>query len=279
MSVVAILGAGPIGAAVAHRLAERGRFREVRLLDDADSSARGKALDIRQAGPVLRVETAVTGGADALAAAGASAVVVADEVENGEWLGDRAIALLARLHRAGIGGPVVFAGPNQAGLMEQAVGDLKFAPDRVVGSAAGTQIGAARSLVGLELDGSPVTVDLVVTGRPPQSVACWSAATAAGVLVTDLVPAHRLLAITQTLGRLWPPGPYAIATATAPIVEALAFGSRRPHQALAMLDGEFGLGRVSAMLPLNLGSGRVLRRIVPSLSPQEKTDLLKAVGT
>jgi len=277
--MVAILGAGPIGAAVAHRLAERGRFREVRLLDDAGSAAQGKALDIRQAGPVLRVDTAVTGGADTLAAAGASVVVVADEVEHGEWRGDRATALLERLHRAGIEGPIVFAGPGQAGLMEQAVRDLKFAPDRVVGSAASTQTGAARGLVGLELDGSPVAVDLVVTGRPPQSVVCWSAATAAGVLVTDLVPAHRLLAMAQALGRLWPPGPYAIATATTPIVEALAFGSRRPHQALTMLGGELGLGRVSAMLPLNLGSGRVLGRIVPSLSPQEKTDLLKAVGT
>jgi hypothetical protein len=70
------------------------------------------------------------------------------------------------------------------------------------------------------------------------------------VLVTERVPAHRLLAISDSVKRLWPPGPYAIGAATAPIAEALIDGSRRRHAALAILDGEFGARGVAAMLPL-----------------------------
>jgi malate/lactate dehydrogenase len=83
------------------------------------------------------------------------------------------------------------------------------------------------------------------------------------------VPAHRLLAISDTLARLWPPGPQAIAAATAPLVEALVFGSRRLLQAAVMLDGEFGVRGAAGMMPLELGHGRVKRRVIASLSPLE----------
>lgn len=279
MSVVAIIGAGPIGTAVAHRLAERGRFREIRLLDEAATAAAGKALDIRQAAPIQRFDTAVLGSAGALSAAGAAVIVLADDIEHGEWSGDRGLALLQRLHRAGTGGPIVFAGPRQADLMQEAAEDLKLDRHRLVGTAASAQVGAARSLVGLELDRSPVAVDLVVAGRPPASVVAWMAATVSGILLTEQMPPHRLLALTATLRQFWPPGPYAIASATAPVVEALAFGSRRPHQAMTLLDGEFGLRGVPALLPLDLGRGGIRERIMPSLSPQERTEVMKAIGT
>jgi hypothetical protein len=134
-------------------------------------------------------------------------------------------------------------------------------------------VGAARALVGLEIGGSGVDVHLNVVGRPTSLVIAWSAATAGGSLVTDRVPAHRLLAMSSTLARLWPPGPQAIGAATARIAAGLAFGSRQAEQACVVLDGEFGVRGRAAMLPLELGHGRVLRRLEPSLSPLERTDI------
>jgi malate dehydrogenase len=269
MSVAAILGAGPLGAAIAQRLAERSRFAAVRLLDEAAAAASGKALDLLQSAPISGFTTALEGRGDLLAAAGASVVIVADAVEQGEWCGERALALLGRLLRAGVDGPYVFAGPRQIELVEKASRELKAHPDRLVATAPSALVGAARSLVGLELDRSPVDVQLTVTGTPPDVVVGWSAATVGGMLLTEQVPAHRLMAISHELSRLWPPGPQAIAAATAPIAEALAFGSRRLHQAVALLDGELGL-RGAAMLPLAIVAGRIARRIVPPLSPQER---------
>ena len=102
--------------------------------------------------------------------------------------------------------------------------------------------------------------------------------TTAGVLVTDRVPAHRLIAVSESLAGLWPPGPVAIAAATAPIVEALVSGSRRWHPAMTVVDGVLGARGRAVLLPLELGRGRVLAHVIPSLSPQERTELLNSVG-
>jgi malate dehydrogenase len=277
VSTVAILGAGPIGAAVAQRLAERGHLREVRLIDDVGSVAAGKALDIRQAGPIVRYDTVVTGHGDQLAATGADVVVVADSHAEGEWEGERGLAMLQRLVRAGYHGPCVFAGTKQTWLIEAAARELKIPADRLLGAAAGAMSSIARALLHIETGQTGSSV--VVTGRPPRFVVAWSAATIGGQLVTSVVSSHRLLAITQSLQRFWPPGPQAIAAAAAPIVEGLIAGSRAHLPAAVLTDGEFGARGVAALMPVELGQARVQRREVPSLSPQEMTETANAIVT
>jgi malate dehydrogenase len=276
VSFVAILGAGPIGAALAHKLAERARVREVRLIDDKADVASGKALDILQSGPIGRYDTAVSGTGDALAAIGADAIVIADAVADGEWQGERGLALVRQLMRAGSTGPFVFAAPTQIVLMETAARELHAPADRLIGTAASAVAASVEALASVEAGHTGVNV--CVAGRPPGFVIGWSAATLAGSPLADRVPAHRLLAITQSLSRLWPPGPQAIAAPTALIVEALIVGSRRLHHAMTVLEGELGARGVAAMLPLELGNGRILRRHVPSLSPKERTDLMSTVA-
>jgi malate dehydrogenase len=275
VSVVAILGAGAIGAAIAHRLAEREHIGIVRLIDDSADIAAGKALDIRQAGPVGGFDTAVTGSGDVLSAVGASVVVVADAVSSGEWQGEPGLSLIRRLIQAGSKGPFVFAGPSQVGLMETVARELHVPPDRLIGTAASAIAASVAALASIEAQHTGV--DVVVAGRPPALVIGWSSATISGSLLSEKIPAHRLLAISQALPRLWPPGPQAIAAPTALVVEGLIAGSRRMHHAMTVLDGEFGVRGVAAMLPLDLGNGRVLARVMPSLSPQERTALVSGL--
>src|SRR5471032_682217 len=110
MSIAVILGAGEIGSAIAHKLAIGARFREVRLVDAAASVAEGKALDIRQSGPIDHFDTALTGHADTLVALTGDVVIVADAIGQGEWAGEAGLALLRQLSRAGLTAPLVFAG-------------------------------------------------------------------------------------------------------------------------------------------------------------------------
>lgn len=269
--LAAILGAGPIGAAVAQALSERARFREVRFIDESAQVASGKALDLRQATPVSKVDVDLTATADLLAAAGAAVIVVADPVGGSTLEGEAGLAVMQRLVRAGTTAPFVFAGPNQIWLMEKVHTELKVPADRLVATAASAQVSAVRALAGLELGLSGVDVDLAVAGRPPRFVIGWTSATAGGALLTDRIPAHRLLAISDSLARLWPPGPQAIGAATGRVAEALAFGSRRPQHAMAIGDGELGARGSAVLLPLELGRGRILRRLAPSLSPAERT--------
>jgi malate dehydrogenase len=275
VSFVAILGAGPIGAAVAHRLAERARVSSVRLIDESADAASGKALDIRQSGPVDGFDTPVTGSGDVLSAVGAAVVVVADTISAGEWQGEPGLGLIRRLVQAGSKGPFVFAGPSQIALIETAARELHVPPDRLIGTATSAITASVAALASVEAQRTGVSV--VVAGRPPALVIGWSSATIAGSLLSETVPAHRLLAITQALPRLWPPGPQAIAAPTVDVIEGLVSGSRRLHHAMTVLDGEFGLRGIAAMLPLELGNGRVLARTIPSLSQQERTALVSGL--
>jgi malate dehydrogenase len=272
MSGVAILGAGELGGAIAHALAGRGRVREITLVDEADVAS-GKALDIQQAGPIDRVDVRVRAATDVLSAAGASIIVLADAVGAGEWTGDRGLAVVDRLVRAGTAAAFVFAGPNQTTLMRAASRELGVPADRMVGTAASAMVGTVRALVGLEVDAAGTGVSVTVGGRPPTFVVAWSSATISGSLVTDRVAAHRLLAVGQSLRRFWPPSPRAIAAPTTRIVEALVGGSRDLHQAMTILDGDFGSRDGVGMMPLSIGPGRVLARVMPSLSPQERTEI------
>ena len=271
MSRVAILGAGPLGAAVAHKLAERQRVRAIALIDAEAEVARGKALDLLQTGPVDGVDVALSGAGDVLAAAGAGVIVVADRVVGGEWQGEDGLALVRQLVRAGTTAPFVFAGASQTWLLEAAQAELGVPGHRLIGTASSGLVTAVRALSAAEVGHS--SVEVTVVGRPPSFVIAWSAATVGGSLVTERAPAHRLLSISNALPRLWPPGPQAIAAATADVIAALVNGSRRLYPATTILDGEFGARHVAAMLTLEFGPGRVLKRVIPTLSPQERTEL------
>ena len=270
MSSAAILGAGPIGSAIAHRLAGRARIGDIRLIDEAGAIAAGKALDIRQAGPVDGYDTAIAGATDLLSAAGADVIVFADPVADGEWEGERGLALVQRLVRAGTSATFVFAGPKQTSLMEAAAREGRVPNDRLIGTAAATLPHTVSALLHVETGLSGAVVG--VAGRPPSFVVAWSIATIAGRLVTEVVPAHRLLSISQSLGKLWPPGPQAIAAPTAAVVEGLIAGARLPVTASVIADGEFGARGISALMPIELGNKRILRRALPTQSPQERTE-------
>jgi hypothetical protein len=223
-------------------------------------------------------DTRVTGLGDVLSAVGADVIVIADGHEDGEWEGDRGLALLRQLVSAGTTAPFVFAGTRQTWLMEAAARELSVPGDRIVGTAAAALTGAVRGLVALEANGSGADVAVVVAGRPPAFVIAWSGATIGGALLTERVAPHRLLALSQQLRQLWPTAPYAIAAATAPAIEGLVSGSRAHVPAMTIVDAAWGVRGRAALLPLTLGNGRVLAHQMPSLSAQERVDLLNVLA-
>lgn len=271
MSIVSVIGAGPIGGSVAHRLLQRGRVSAVRVVDSNGSIAAGKMLDVQQAGPIERFDTAVSTSDDVLAAVSSPVIVIADDSGSGPWDGERGLTLVQQLVRAGTTACFVFAAPSHVWLMEACYRELGVKADRLVGTAPSAVVGAVRALAGLEL--GVASVQLTVVGRPPSLVIGWSAATTDGSLLTERVAPHRLFAISRALPKLWPSGPYAIGSTTAEVVDALACGARRLLPALTVIDGELGVRGTAVMLPLELGRHRVLSHVMPSLSPQERTEM------
>lgn len=281
MSLVSIIGAGEIGSATAYALARRSRVGEVRLVDSAASVAAGKALDMRQSGPIDHFDTPITARGDVLDAVGADVIVIADAHETGEWDGDRGLALIAALVRAGATAPIVCAGPGQTRLMEMAVAEAGIDANRIVGSAGTAMHSGIRALIALEVNGSAADVSVAVVGRAPGVTIGWTSATVAGSTLTSAMPPHRMLAVSDLVKKMWPPRPQTVGAATAVVVEALLSHSRRHVYATTVLDGADGHYAdrgIATLLPLELGEKTVLRRIEPSLSTQERVEFLNGLA-
>jgi len=121
-------------------------------------------------------------------------------------------------------------------------------------------------------------VSAALVGRGPAFTVGWTSATLSGSLLSCAMPAHRMIAVSEMLKKLWPPKPHAIGAATALVVEGLLFTARRHLYATTVLNGEYGERGTATMLPLELGNRRVMRRVEPSLSGQERVEFLNGLS-
>lgn len=233
MPFVAILGAGPLGGALAYALASRGRFGEVRLVDGDKTLAAGKALDIRQSGPVDGYSTRVTGSASLDAAAGAWVTLLADPIQ------PDLLAQVAELHRRSPGALVVCADAGHGAVMARAVATGAVPPDRLVGSAPSAAAGAARALIALDGDISPSLVHAGVSlgPTPPACGIDWPRTSIDGVMAETAWPREQRHRLDARMAGLWPPGPLALAAAAARVAEAAWFGARQTWPCWWVTDG------------------------------------------
>ena len=284
MGFIAIVGTGALGGAVAHALAVRDRVHEVRLIDDEGSVARGKALDIQQSSPIDGFSVRLTSADTIDAAIGAEVVVIADPSStaaaraaggSGEHAGEAGLGLVRHLERAGHRAPIVCAGATQRELIQKSVGELHLSRARVLGSAPLALESALRALAGIIIDGSGVEVSLRVVGTPPHhAVVAWEEATAFGQPLSSQMPPHAMAGLSARIPSLWPPGPYALASAAARVVEAIVNGSRRRFSCFVAV----GTGRPAVCaMPVQLGPSGVTQVHEPSLTRQERTLVENAV--
>jgi len=272
MQTVAILGAGELGGAVGRALACRDLVSRIVFIDKSGTVAAGKALDIRQSGPVEGFDTRLDGTEDLSSVIGASVVVLADEHGAGDWTGEAALQLLGRVHAYNPRALIVAAGARQRDVLRLAVTELGLPPTRVVGSAPTAAAGAARALVALEAGCSATDVSLSVVGAPPGWVIAWADGSVAG---SPLVRALAPPAVTRIEARLrasWPAGPHALASAAAAVIHAAWTGS---HRQFPCFVGDLWEPRRSTFvaLPVVLGPTGVRRVDVPQLAPREQVAL------
>ena len=213
-SIVAIVGAGTLGGALAHTLAGRNTVDEIRLIDSARDVATGKALDIQQAGSVEGFHTRVVAQGDTSWAIGATVVVLAGPIGGAEgvesadeWDTEHGLSLLARMtandHRA----VFVCAGSSHAGLVERGVAELGVPRERLLGSAPLALESALRAIVAVELRSAASQVSVSALGRPPgRMVVPWSQATVGGYAIGRLLAPTRLARLEERVSRLWAAG-------------------------------------------------------------------------
>jgi len=277
---VAIIGAGELGGALMHRLARRNVVPAVTLIDDNGSAARGKALDITQAGSIESFSTTLTGSTEIAHAAGASIVIVADRFAAGdEWSGDEALMLLRRLTQLAPRATIVCAGAVQHRLIDAAVRELRIDRRRLFGTAPEALTAGARALIALAIDGSPRDVRIAVLGVPPSHIVVgWEDGTVAGCGLTGLLAAPTRHQLVARIRALWPPGPHALAAAAVQAIENMTGKSRSLATCFVGPDTSTGLRTRTAALPVRLGPLGIVEIVEPVLSVGEQVALENAVS-
>ena len=277
--IAAIVGAGPLATALASTLAARGRVRHVWLIDDAGTVAAGKALDVWQSTPVLGSDVAIAATADVAAVAAADAIVLADThgPPPAEWDGELGLALIGRLAEANPRAPIVCAGARQAATMiERGVSELRLPWTRLIGSASIAFDAGARAVVADAAGTAARAVSLTLGGLPPsQLVVGWSASSIEGAPADGRLPPGILASATRRFSAAWPPGPFALATACAVLLEHLDEASVAALPAIVAAPAH---GHRAAILRVRLGRSGVLHAAEPALSPYERIALDNALA-
>ncbi len=293
---VSVIGAGNVGASLAHMIVQSG-IADVVLFDIADGIPQGKALDISQACPLWGSPVSVSGTNDyaytadsdvIVVTAGfprkpgmsrddlllANAKVVSDVVENTSKMSPKAVFIIVT---------------NPMDVMAQV--SLKvsgFPSNRVIGMGGVLDSARFRTFVAWELNVSPEDVEaLVLGGHGDLMVPMPRFTTVKGISITELLSAERINAIVERtrhggaeiVGLLKTGSAYyAPAAASYQMVKAVLFDEKRMLPSSAYLNGEYGASGVYTGVPVMMGSKGVDKIVEISLNEQEKMDFSKSVA-
>jgi len=278
MDRIVILGAGEIGGLLAHALARHAVAHDIHLIDENGRGAAGKALDIMQAAPVEGFSATVTGSSDASLAGGATAVVIADAIRTGEWEGEAALTLLMRVRDFAPKSLVVCAGASQRDLVERAVRELHFPRRRVIGSAPEALVGGVRGVIAAALKTAPRDVAVTALGVPPEHVVVpWEDATVGGFSVVRTISEPDRRRIEADVARLWPPGPYALASAAAKVIDTMLGRSDRLVSCFVAPDDSAGRRTRTSAVPVRLDRTGLTDVVLPELTGRDRVRLENAM--
>ena len=273
---VAIVGAGELGGALAHVLASRGIASRVRLIDAAGDVARGKALDIAQAGAVEGSAARVSGSPDLIVAAASPVIVMADPIARAGDADD--VALLRRILEIAPRAAIVCAQASHHALVDRAVDSLGVPRSRVFGSAPEALASAVRACVALEARVSPRDVSLTILGVPPHhTVVPWEEAAIGGLAMVRILEETVLRRLAARVAPLWPPGPLALAAAAATAIDAMSGRSRRAISCFVGPDASMGRRQRTVALPVSLELAGIAAVQTPVLSVHDQVVLDNAM--
>jgi malate dehydrogenase len=272
---VAIAGAGELGGSLAHVLARREMVRRIELIDPVAQIAAGKALDIAQSGPVERFTTPVVGSTDISRVAGAAVVVVAEGARASD--APDPLLLLKQISQLASRAVVICADTNGRELVERGVRELRYRRERLIGAAPEALASAVRALVALHVNGSVRDVQLAIAGLPPaQTIVNWEDATVGGYAIRRMLAEPILRKLSAQVAALWPPGPHALAHATAETIATICGVSRRTVSCFVAPDDSSGRKARTVALPVRLGAQGLIAVDEPTLDVAARVALENA---
>jgi malate dehydrogenase len=293
---VSIVGAGNVGATVAHWIAARD-LADVVLIDIVEGMPQGKALDLAEAGPVEGFDLNLVGTNDYSDTANSDVVVITagvprkkdpvtgkypsrDELVkiNQKIVADVTKAVAQYSPEAVL---IIVSNPLDA-MCHVALHESGFEPHRVIGQAGVLDTARYKTFIAMELGISVKDIHgIVLGGHGDDMVPLPHHTSVAGIPVLELMSRERLDAIIERtrkgggeiVGLLGYSGYYAPASATVSMVEAILKDQKRVVPCAAFLQGEYGYDRLFIGVPVVLGAKGIERVIEMKLGDDEKAML------
>ncbi|MEZ6132804.1 MAG: lactate/malate dehydrogenase family protein [Planctomycetaceae bacterium] len=281
---VTIVGTGHVGSTLAYVCVLDGLADQLVLINRNRQTADGHALDLQHTASLVRHPVQVRSG-DVLMSANSDVVVVTFSVPmdrdrpdrralalgNAELIRDWLPALAKASPQA-----VFLIVTNPVDVMTWATLQVTGLPaDRVCG--IGTLVDSARfrALMSAELKIHPDDIRAYILGEHGQSqVAAISVAWVGGEPIDEsLQQARQFAAMTVESGldifRLKGHTNFAVAKATALVIEAIQHDHHHTMPLSVLLDGYCGIDDVCLSVPVVIGKTGVSRRLHPHLTPDE----------
>ena len=294
---ISVIGAGNVGATAA-LWAAAAELGDVVLLDipEAGDMPKGKALDMAQAGPIMKYDARVTGTSDYADSAGSDVVIVTAGIPRKPGMSrDDLLATNAKIISA-VGAEIAKTSPDavvivvsnpldaMAQRMLQVTG---FPKERVVGQAGVLDTARFAAFIAMELGVSVEDVTaMLLGGHGDTMVPLASCSAVGGIPVSQLIPKDRLDEIVDRTRKggaeivaLLQRGSayYAPSAAAVQMAEAVIKDKRRLIPCAAYCEKEYGVGGYYVGVPVILGDGGVRKIIELDLSDDEKAMFSKSV--
>ncbi len=299
-SKVTVVGAGNVGATCAHWIANR-ELADVVLIDILDGVAKGKALDLTEASPVMKFDLSITGGSDYALSAGSDVVVITagvprkkkpdgtfpsrDELvkTNQQIVGDVARQVAQYSPNAVL---IIVSNPLDA-MCHVALQESGFPAARVIGQAGALDTARYKAFLALELGVSVRDIHgIVLGGHGDEMVPLPRHTSVAGIPVRELMAEDKLQAIIERtrkgggeiVGLVGVSAWYAPAAGTVEMVEAVIRDQKRVIPSAVLLNGEYGYNGLYVGVPAIIGAAGVERVIEMELNDEEKAMLEKSAS-
>jgi malate dehydrogenase len=290
---IALVGAGQIGGTLA-LLAGQKNLGDVTLIDIAEGTAKGKALDLAELSPVEKYDCHYTGGSDYALMAGADVVIVTAGVPRKPGMSrDDLIGINKGVIKAA-GEQIKKHAPNAFVIvvtnpLDVMVGEMQkvtgFKPNMVVGMAGVLDSARFRWFLADEFKVSVEDVTaFVLGGHGDTMVPLVRYSTVAGIPLPDLVKMgwttqEKIDAIvTRTrngggeIVQLLGNGSafYAPASSAIAMAESYLHDKRRLMPCAAHLNGEYGIKGLYIGVPVIIGKNGVEKIVQVELNAAEK---------
>ena len=288
---VTVVGAGNVGATLAHRLVDK-ELADVVLIDILEGIPQGKGLDLLEAGPIEGYDCRITGTNEYKETAGSDIVVITAGIArkpgmsrddllntNSKIVGDVTRNVVEHSPDTIL---IIVSNPLDA-MCHVALKVSGFPKQRVFGMAGVLDTARFRTFIAMELNVSVENVNaFVLGGHGDTMVPLPRYSNVAGIPITELLSQEqldRLVKRTRNGGaeivNYLKSGSayYAPSAATAEMVESILKDKKKILPCAAYLQGEYGVHDLYVGVPVKLGAAGIEQIIEIKLTPEEQAAL------